>query len=221
MSSGGDRRVVVINGGPRKKWNTARLLEKAAEGARSAGAQAELVHLFDLTFKGCVSCFACKLADGSGAGRCAQRDSLSPVLESLEGAQAVILGSPIYLSDVTGAARSFLERWIFINLAYDADRPAVLEKAPAVGMIYTMNVPEPVLETPIYSSLLLSHRHFLERIGAPAVEQLASCDTLQFDDYSRYHAPLFDEASKRKGREERFPLELEKAFQMGARLASI
>jgi multimeric flavodoxin WrbA len=45
-------KVMAINGGPRKKWNTAILLGKALEGAESQGAVTELVHLYDLTFKG-------------------------------------------------------------------------------------------------------------------------------------------------------------------------
>ena len=57
-------KVIAVNGSPRKKWNTATLLERALEGAASKGAETELVHLYDLDFKGCVSCFACKMIDG-------------------------------------------------------------------------------------------------------------------------------------------------------------
>jgi len=53
--------AIAMNGSPRKKWNTATLLEKALEGAASQGAETELVHLYDLNYKGCISCFACKL----------------------------------------------------------------------------------------------------------------------------------------------------------------
>ena len=55
--------VIAINGSPRKNWNTATLLNKALEGASSQGATTELIHLYGLNFKGCVSCFACKLID--------------------------------------------------------------------------------------------------------------------------------------------------------------
>jgi multimeric flavodoxin WrbA len=53
-------KVMAFNGSPRKKWNTATLLEKALEGAASQGAETELIHLYDLDFKGCISCFAYK-----------------------------------------------------------------------------------------------------------------------------------------------------------------
>ena len=62
-------KVIAINGSPRKKWNTAILLEKALEGAASQGADTELVHLYDLDFKGCSSCFSCKLKGGKSYGK--------------------------------------------------------------------------------------------------------------------------------------------------------
>ena len=214
-------RVVGINGGPRKKWNTALLLEECLKGAAEAGAATELVHLYDLDYKGCVSCFHCKTREHYLEGRCARRDGLSPVLELLEDSTAVVMGSPIYISDVTGALRSFLERYVFINLAYDLDSPSVIEAGPAVGLIYTMGVPETVLEKWGYEAIFATHRASLKRLNGPFIEQIKCCDTLQFGDYSRYHAPMFDEELKKKGRAERFPGFLEKARALGARLGSV
>ena len=48
-------KVIAINGSPRRNWNTATLLEKTLEGAASEGAETELIHLYDLDFKGCIS----------------------------------------------------------------------------------------------------------------------------------------------------------------------
>ncbi len=56
--------VIAINGSPRTTWNTATLLEHALEGAASEGAEIEIVHLYDLDYKGCTSCFSCKLVGG-------------------------------------------------------------------------------------------------------------------------------------------------------------
>ena len=73
-------KVMAVNGSPRKCWNTALLLESALEGAASYGAETELVHLYDLDYRGCSSCFACKLKQGESLGRCAQTDDLAPIL---------------------------------------------------------------------------------------------------------------------------------------------
>ncbi|MDD3974558.1 MAG: flavodoxin family protein, partial [Methanothrix soehngenii] len=90
-------RVIAINGSPRKNWNTATLLENALRGAESAGAKTELVHLYDLDYRGCTSCFACKLKDGKSYGICAMNDDLTPILQRIAEANAFILGSPVYL----------------------------------------------------------------------------------------------------------------------------
>src|SRR5665647_3224861 len=112
-------KVIAINGSPRKKWNTATLLNKALEGAASKGAETELIHLYDLDFKGCISCFACKLKDGKSYGKCAVKDELTPLLKQIEEeADAIILGSPIYFGTVSGEMRSSMERLMFPYLTY-------------------------------------------------------------------------------------------------------
>jgi multimeric flavodoxin WrbA len=113
-------KVIAINGSPRKKWNTAMMLEHALQGAASQGADTDLIHLYDLDFKGCTSCFACKLKGGASYGRCAMRDGLTPVLDAIAEADALLLGSPIYFGTVTGEMRSFMERLFFPYLALRA-----------------------------------------------------------------------------------------------------
>ena len=51
-------------------------------------------------------------------------------------------------------------------------------------------------------------------------ESLCSYDTYQFEDYSKVVADLFDAEVKAKRREEVFPIDCEKAFEMGVRLAT-
>ncbi len=50
---------------------------------------------------------------------------------------------------------------------------------------------------------------------------MISCNTYQFDDYSNYEASMFDENEKAKYKEEHFPIECKKAFDIGARLAKV
>ena len=83
-------KAIGVNGSPRKKWNTATLLEKALKGAGSQGAKTELFHLYDLNYKGCISCFACKKKPGKSYGKCAVKDGLMPVLEKVNEADVII-----------------------------------------------------------------------------------------------------------------------------------
>lgn len=211
--------VLAINGSPRKNWNTATLLGQALEGAASQGAQTELIHLYDLTYKGCTSCFACKLKDGKSYGKCAYQDDLTPVLEKIEQADAVILGSPIYLGNVTGEMRSLMERVAFQYLVYDENYSSLVEKKKAIGFIYTMNISEDMAKEWGYHQVLSTAEKFFERLFG-AAESLFVTDTYQFNDYSKYVTTAFDEPAKAKRRQEVFPQDCKKAFDMGVSFAT-
>ncbi|AKB51402.1 iron-sulfur flavoprotein [Methanosarcina barkeri str. Wiesmoor] len=209
-------KVIAINGSPRKNWNTATLLEKALEGAASESAETELIHLYDLNFKGCISCFACKLKGGKSFGKCAVKDELTSVLERLEDADAVILGSPIYLGNSTGEMRSFMERYIFPYITYSIDIQTFYPRNIPVGFIYTMNITEDLFELVGTNKLIESNEWVATRIFGYS-ESLCSTDTYQFDDYSKYASSIFNPEEKAKRREEVFPQDCQKAFEMGAR----
>jgi multimeric flavodoxin WrbA len=211
-------KVIAINGSPRKKWNTATLLEKALEGAASREADTELVHLYDLNYQGCISCFACKTIDGPSYGRCAIKDGLTPLLEKIAGVDAMILGSPIYFGTVTGEMRSFMERLLFPYMTY-ADPPDTLfpRKIPT-GFIYTLGASEELARERGFHHHIDLNQMVLERIFG-ASESLISYDTYQFEDYSRVYAPRFDPRQKAARRAEVFPTDCRKAFEMGERFA--
>ena len=194
------------------------LLEKALEGAESRGAETELYHLYDLDYKGCVSCFSCKTIGGKSYGRCAVKDDLTPILKKAEEVDAIILGSPIYFMNVTGEMRSFLERLMFPYLKYTDPPASLFPKKIHMGMIYTMNLTEELMKEYGYDSQLISLDYILDLLFG-SLETLYSFDTLQFEDYSKVFAERFDPEQKARSRREAFPKDLEKAFEMGARFA--
>jgi multimeric flavodoxin WrbA len=137
-------KVIAINGSPRKNANTSTLLQKSLEGAASMGADTELIHLIDLHFQGCISCFACKRKGTKFIGSCALQDDLTPVLEKVMQSDAVILGSPIYLGDVTSLMRAFIERFGFMNISYNNKAHKNFTGKINAAFFYTMNVPKPI-----------------------------------------------------------------------------
>ena len=124
---------MIIDGGPRKTFNTASMLQKFAEGALSAvnGVEVKTVRLYDLDYKGCMSCMACKIK-GKASNICKFKDALTPVLEEIAQADGLVLGSPIYFGDVTGRMRTFLERLAFPWLSYN-DYSLTTPNAPATA----------------------------------------------------------------------------------------
>ncbi len=213
-------KVLAINGSPRTKCNTATLFNNELEGAASHGAETDLVHLYKLDFIGCISCFACKLKNGESYGRCAVKDDLTPILKKAEGADAIILGSPIYLGTATGEMRSFMERLIFPYLVYDANHSTLFTKKIKTGLIYTMGAKEDQMKLMGYGQSLAIVEMVMTRIFGES-ESLLVTDTYQFDDYSKYESTSFNVAEKAKRRKEEFPKDCQKAFDMGVRFAQI
>lgn len=210
-------KVMAFNGSPRKEWNTATLLKSALEGAKSAGAQTELIHLYDLSYKGCISCFSCKLVGGKSYGKCALQDDLTPVLERVEEADGLLLGSPIYLGGETGAMHSFMERMMFHCSVYDYEKFSLLKKTIPSVLIYTMNLDEDTMRKEGYEYIFRSKEFFMSRVFGPT-QTLCVTDTMQFSDHSKYIYRMFDPEKKIRRRKEIFPQDCQKAFELGKKL---
>lgn len=210
-------KLLVFHGGPRPDWNTATLLRNAAEGAALAGAEVEWVDLYSLRYTGCMSCFACKLRDGPSRGRCSLRDELTPVLDRLDQVEALLIGSPIYFGSVTGETRSFLERLVFPFYTYTNPPRSLFPKRIRVGAVYSMQLTEERAEAAGYWQHLGTMERFLDLVFGP-VERVASFDTCQFEDYGRMVADRFDPVHKAQRRREVFPLDCQRAKELGARL---
>jgi len=208
-------KLLGVNGSPRKNWNTHILLEKCLDGAREAGAETELISLYDVNFKGCSSCFACK-RKGIAVKKCAMKDDLEPVLQKVCECDALVLGSPVYFSSVTGEMRSFLERLIFPYGSYEG-KPSSFGKKINTAFIYTMNAPAFALPLIGYNRIFSQNKKLMKRIFGSSESQVVT-STYQFDDYSKYAMTLFSGAKRLKRRETVFVEDCKKAFLLGKSL---
>ena len=211
--------VLAINGSPRKKWNTATLLEQALEGAADAGATTSLVHLYDIAYTGCRSCFECKRKGGKNYGRCAVKDGLTPILEQAAAADALICGTPVYFGAETGLMRACLERLMFPFATYTPGYASIFPRKIPTAVVYTMNIAAENIPTYGYQPFMDRLQSTLARIFG-ACELLLSTDTYQFDDYDKYLSTCWDAAAKARRRAEVFPQDCARARELGARLVT-
>ncbi|HBE77122.1 MAG TPA: flavodoxin [Firmicutes bacterium] len=210
-------KIIAMNGSPRKNWNTAALLNKVLEGAASQGAATELINLYDLQYKGCVSCFACKRKGGEH-GKCAMKDDLTPILENLRKADAIVFGSPIYYSNITSGMVALLERFLFSNAIYSSEIPTVYPRKIPSAFIYAMNATEDQMDKLGYKEKFRSYENYITRTLGKPIELLYCCNTYQFTDYDKYESAIFSETAKAKQKAEQFPIDCQKAFDMGVQL---
>lgn len=206
------KKIIIIDGGPRKNFNTAAMCEKVAEGVRSVEGESKIIRLYDLDYKGCMSCMACKVK-GRASNVCKFKDALTPLLEEIAHADGLVLASPIYFGDVTGQMRTFLERLAFPWLSYN-NYSMTAPKKMSVLLIETMNGTPERNNSQGYGSMEYC---ITAALGEP--EHLIAYNTCQVKNYDRFELAGFSEEAKRQWRDEHWEVDLHKAYEAGRKMA--
>lgn len=212
------KRVFIINGSPRKNYNTAALLHAFADGARETNAEVEVteVNLYDLHFTGCRECYACKLRDGRSYGQCGFQDDITELLHQVAHADVVAFGSPIYFSEITAQLRSFLERlWYPFVQFKRGEKQIIAPKRVRTAFLITMNLSEMAMRRSGYDALLSPVLQWTGYVFGYEPQVQFCFDTLQYRDYNRYWADAWDVEGKKRRYETQFPLDLKQAQQLG------
>lgn len=104
-------RIVVIAGSPRKKNSL--MLTKALERELKKLCEADFQYVFlhELSLATCAGCHACLF---HGVDRCPLPDSIGETLEAMLSADGIIFVSPVYVSQVTGLMKNFIDRFSFL-----------------------------------------------------------------------------------------------------------
>ncbi len=122
--------IIAVCGSLRKESNTNKLVKKVAE---ASGYDFEVIDLAGMEIKPCTGCGECIMNEGT----CIINDDMNPLCDKLMKADALIIGSPTYYMDISGAIKCFIDRSmpIFyrgVGPDYSPDLP-VLGKRPLAG----------------------------------------------------------------------------------------
>lgn len=171
-------KIVAVNGGPRRGKNTDQMLGAFLEGVKRADPDAgiETIRLYDYTYTGCNSCFACQLKDRRDELGCQVRDGIAEQLRTVRQADGIVFASPIYYMNVSGQLRSFWERLFY---------PGPSDRKVPTAVIYTMNAPENAYNS-MMKSVLDINGWYLEQCFHEKPEVVTSCDTYQYNDNEDY-----------------------------------
>ncbi len=108
-------KAIAINGSPRKGGNTEILLRKVLEPLSDAGWGTEFIQLGGKRIRGCIACYRCFETQDA---RCSVKtDLFNQCFEKMLAAQAVILGTPTYFTDVSAEMKALLDRAGFVSVA--------------------------------------------------------------------------------------------------------
>jgi multimeric flavodoxin WrbA len=101
-------KVVAFNGSPRKQGNTSRMLSRALGEMEKEGIETELVQVGGKTIRGCIACFKCF---ENKDNRCAvDSDILNECIEKMIGADGILIGSPVYFSNMSSETKALIDR---------------------------------------------------------------------------------------------------------------
>ena len=144
------KQILILKGSPRERGNSAALAERAAAGARAAGAQVESIYLHSLDIRPCDACDLCK-EPGSG---CVIEDDMQPLYPKLAQADAILLATPVYWFTFTAQLKLCMDRWY----AFQASNWSELQGKP-FGILLTYG------DTDLYTSGGINAIHTFETMA--------------------------------------------------------
>ena len=100
-------KIIGFTASPRKKGNTAWVIDKILEGAKEQGAETQSWHFSDLDIKPCQGCLCCHNGEDRS---CIIHDDMQELYGAIESADALVLGSPVYMGQMSAQAKIFVDR---------------------------------------------------------------------------------------------------------------
>lgn len=98
-------KVLLINGSPKVKGNTAFALEQMAQVFAEQGIEAEIIQVGNQAIRGCIACGSC-----NKHGKCVFDDVVNEIAPKFEEADGIVLGSPVYYASANATLIAFLDR---------------------------------------------------------------------------------------------------------------
>ncbi len=122
------KKIVILNGSPRKTGNTSALIKAFTEGAESAGNTVTTFFLDGMNIHGCKGCFG---GHSSQACPCVQKDDMDKIYPAVKESDVVVLATPLYYWNMSGQIRTAIDRLFALeegdgNLLRGNDRSGVL-----------------------------------------------------------------------------------------------
>jgi len=101
------KKIVILNGSPRRKGNTSALVEAFTEGAESGGHTVTEFFLSGMDIHGCKGCFG---GHSSKDCPCVQRDDMDKIYPAVKDCDVIVLATPLYYWNMSGQLRTAIDR---------------------------------------------------------------------------------------------------------------
>ena len=154
-------KITAIVGSPRKKGQSARLVEEITAGAKEIGAEVVIHYLGEKNIKPCTGCYSCEKTK-----ECIiKNDDMQNIYRDMESSDAYVFSSPVYFNQVSGQFKVFIDR-IF---PYYWDKPLTGRKG-----IFTL----------VYED---DHESLYHEVVDWFTDMVTSCHGIEFTDTFKVH----------------------------------
>ncbi|MCH3978041.1 MAG: flavodoxin family protein [Candidatus Methanomethylophilus sp.] len=115
--------IVILNGSPRPRGNTASMIDAFEKEAAKLGIEVRRYNMFSLNIRDCKECNACYRAGGKP---CIQKDDFNPIAEDIRRADGVIFSSPVFWFSMTANLKLIMDRmYCYSGLGFDVGEKKV------------------------------------------------------------------------------------------------
>ncbi len=128
-------KIIGILGSARENGSTNYLIKEMMKEPAAKGAEMKIYNLAKMNIGSCFGCEACRKT-----GSCVRKDDMHTLYDELKTADAVIFGTPIYMGEMTGQLKTFIDRCFALK---DADRNSLIPAGKKMAVIITQGAPMP------------------------------------------------------------------------------
>ena len=167
------RKVVAIVGSYRKGRTVDTAVQAILDGAREKGAETRTIYLTEQHIEFCTNCRRCTQAPGLQRGQCVQQDDLQSILDEVDSADTIVLGSPVNCWNVTAIFRRFMERLVgYVYWPWGQASPQPREKRTARKAVLVASSAMPGFCIPLMTGASRALRVSAQMLGAKTVAKL-------------------------------------------------
>ena len=128
-------KVLLLNGSPHPNGTTFRALLEVAKALNENGVETEILTVGDKQIVGCDVCGGCSRQD-----KCVKNDIVNEVIEKINQADGLVVGSPVYYASINGSLKSLLDRVFFAKRSFANKPAAAVAVARRAGTTATLDI---------------------------------------------------------------------------------
>jgi multimeric flavodoxin WrbA len=177
-------KIVCILGSPRPKGNSSTLAKRFCDRTRKLGAKVELFQLSELTYRGCQGCMACK----TKSDKCTLTDDLEKVLESVRGADVLVMASPIYYGEVSSQLKAFIDRTYSFFASDYLTNPQASRLPAGKKMVFILTQGQPC--DTLFDDVFPRHDFFFKWYGFEESYLIRACGVMNIGDVDAHRETM-------------------------------